>query len=117
VRLIGGTGNVFARSELVAAFPDPPPASACTGKQKSGKTQLDPSIVTDPSWAEIKAALAYIPADDRDTWWRLGMTLHAHTQGGKEGYAVWDRWSRTAPDQYDSADQPGVARAPTVICR
>lgn len=43
----------------------------------------------------IAAALAVIPADDRDTWMRVGMALH-NWDASDPGYAVWDTWSRTS---------------------
>ncbi|MDQ0017832.1 P4 family phage/plasmid primase-like protein [Variovorax boronicumulans] len=43
----------------------------------------------------ILAALAVIPADDRQTWLCVGMALH-HWDASDAGYTVWDAWSRTS---------------------
>ncbi|RST54056.1 phage/plasmid primase, P4 family [Variovorax sp. DXTD-1] len=41
----------------------------------------------------IVAALAVIPADDRNTWMRVGMALHSW-DALEAGFPVWDDWSR-----------------------
>jgi len=40
----------------------------------------------------IQAALAHIPAHDRDTWLRVGMGIKAEL--GDDGYALWSEWSQ-----------------------
>ena len=47
--------------------------------------------------ADIKSALRHVPADDRDTWVRLGMACHSL---GEDLFDVWDAWSRTS-EAYD----------------
>lgn len=44
----------------------------------------------------IVAALAAIPADDRDTWMRVGMALHSW-DAAEAGFSVWDDWSHKSP--------------------
>lgn len=63
-----------------------------------------------PDWARIKEALAFIPADDRDDWLRVGMALHAEGRGGDEAEAVWREWSRQS-DKFDARDQARVWRS------
>ena len=63
-----------------------------------------------PDWARIKEALAFIPADDRDDWVRVGMALHAEGRGGEEAEAVWREWSRQS-DKFDARDQARVWRS------
>lgn len=41
----------------------------------------------------IVAALAVIPADDRNTWLRVGMALNSWDPS-EAGFPVWDHWSR-----------------------
>ena len=53
----------------------------------------------------IKAALAYIPADDRETWLRMGMAIKDAL--GNNGFEVWDAWS-TGADNYSAADARDV---------
>lgn len=48
-------------------------------------------------YEEIKAALRHVPADDRDTWVRIGMACHA---AGDDMFGVWDAWSQTS-EAYD----------------
>ena len=102
VDLIGGTRKVYDQSDLIAAFPSPSPINRPIRRPENGNI---PSIAHSPGWAEIKAALAYIPADDRGTWLKVGMALHAHARGSEAGYAVWGRWSQSAPDKYDPDNQ------------
>ncbi|MBV8657757.1 MAG: DUF3631 domain-containing protein [Burkholderiales bacterium] len=56
------------------------------------------------SETEIQAALAYIPAHERDTWVRMAMAVKAEL--GDAGMVLWEAWSQTA-DNY----QPKAALA------
>lgn len=60
---------------------------------------LDVAKVT----ADLRAALALIPADDRDTWIRVGHYLH---NLGELGFELWEEWSRTS----DNFDEEGLTR-------
>ena len=62
---------------------------------------------TDPTEEEarIREALRFIPADDYDTWTRIGMAIHSEMPGAR-GLALWDAWSRTCPDKYDERQPP-----------
>lgn len=55
-------------------------------------------------WAEIDAALPFIPADERDVWLRVGMALHNETGGSDKGFERWAAWSQ-ASEKYDDRDQ------------
>jgi putative DNA primase/helicase len=48
----------------------------------------------------IRAALAYIPADDRELWLRVGMALHSELSG-EDGLALFDEWSQRG-ETYDA---------------
>ncbi len=39
----------------------------------------------------IRAALSFIPAYDRDIWLRMGMAIKSEL--GDEGYSLWAEWS------------------------
>lgn len=43
---------------------------------------------------EITAALSFISANDRDTWWRMAMAVKSEL--GEAGFDAWDAWSQTA---------------------
>lgn len=47
-----------------------------------------------PSVSDVERALAYIPADDRDTWVKMGMAVKSAL--GDTGFDVWDQWSSGA---------------------
>jgi hypothetical protein len=59
--------------------------------------------------AEIRAAAAAIPADNRDTWREVGMSIHsiAPTQ---QGFGLWCEWSQTS-EKFDPVDQARVWRS------
>ena len=62
-----------------------------------------------PAWTEheearIKAALGFVPAVDRQIWLHVGMSLH-WTGWGHKARAIWDDWSKTAPEKFDQEDQ------------
>ena len=57
-----------------------------------------------PTAEVVQDALGSVPADDRPTWLQIGMALHHWSSGSDEGLAVYDEWSRSAPDSYVEAD-------------
>ena len=60
-------------------------------------------IDTDREWSldEIREMLSYIPPScSRDEWLRVGMALN----DGGYPMAVWDEWSRGAPEKYNGFD-------------
>ena len=56
----------------------------------------------------LRAALYSIPADDRDTWVKVGMALKSELGDG--GFDLWDGWSRQS-DRYKAADARAVWRS------
>ena len=56
----------------------------------------------------IRAALEFVPADDRETWLRMGMAVKAELNG--EGFDVWDTWSQSA-ESYNAKDTRDVWRS------
>lgn len=52
-----------------------------------------------------REALSFVPADDRETWWRMGMAVKAEL--GEPGFDLWDEWSQGA-DNYRPADARDV---------
>lgn len=56
----------------------------------------------------IRAALGYVPADDRETWVQMGMAVKAELGDG--GFDLWDEWSRTS-DRYSESDARSVWRS------
>ncbi len=55
-------------------------------------------------WSDVENALSHIDARDRDVWIRVGMAVKR--EFGEEGFALWDRWSQSAPNY-----EPKAARA------
>ncbi|HEB87320.1 MAG TPA: hypothetical protein ENI68_09950 [Gammaproteobacteria bacterium] len=58
--------------------------------------------------AAVDAALRFIPADDRETWVKVGMAIHAEL--GDDGYSLWDYWSQTG-QSYNECDARQVWRS------
>jgi hypothetical protein len=58
------------------------------------------SFATDEQLRELRSALAFIPADDRDLWIRIG---HALKTLGDHGRGLWIEWSQTS-DKWQSVD-------------
>lgn len=52
---------------------------------------------------DIYAALQFIPADDRETWVKVGMALKSEM--GDKGFSLWDYWSQSAPNYQERAAQ------------
>lgn len=69
---------------------------------------------------ELRLALQFIPADDRETWVNIGNACK--TEYGDEAFPIWDEWSQQAAS-YKAADakavwrslQPGHVRLGTII--
>ena len=56
----------------------------------------------------INSALAFVPADDREIWLKMGMAIKSEL--GDSGFHVWDSWSQQA-DNYKSSDSRDVWRS------
>ncbi|NKJ45641.1 hypothetical protein CIC12_02540 [Burkholderia sp. SG-MS1] len=50
----------------------------------------------------VKSALKVIPADDRETWLKVGAALEEDF--GEDGRELWDEWAQTST-KYDGGDQ------------
>lgn len=57
---------------------------------------------------DLMQALDFIDSDDRDTWLKVGMALHA--TGDSRGYQIWCDWSIKS-GKFDSKDQYRVWRS------
>ena len=55
--------------------------------------------------SQIREALNFIPADDRDLWLRIGMAIKSEL--GETGFELWDAWSQQAAC-YNSRDARDV---------
>ena len=49
----------------------------------------------------IAEALRFVPADDRETWLRIGMAVKSDL--GDSGFSLWDDWSATASNYKEAA--------------
>jgi hypothetical protein len=90
-----------ALERLQAACPPEPPRerSQYNGQYNGGR---------DGDAERARDALKYIPADDRETWLRMGMALHS--TGWGSAYAIWADWSQTS-SKYKERDQDKTWRS------
>lgn len=51
-------------------------------------------VYSDTKLEEVAEAISYIPADDYDTWYRVGMCLKH--KFGDAAFSIWDHWSQTS---------------------
>jgi putative DNA primase/helicase len=58
---------------------------------------------------EIRAAISFIPAHDRDTWVLIGMAVKSEL--GNDGFGLWDEWSATSESTYDAGAARSVWRS------
>ncbi len=56
----------------------------------------------------IGTALNFVPADDRETWLRMGMAIKSKL--GDSGFDLWDGWSQQA-ESYKNGDVRDVWRS------
>lgn len=82
------------------------PATASTGAIAPSTARA----LADHEIADIRAALALIPSDKRETWVTVGMALHKDV-GGALGFELWTSWSQTCQDKFDAQDQQRVWRS------
>ncbi|CAM0557120.1 hypothetical protein EHLJMEHL_02208 [Vreelandella titanicae] len=57
---------------------------------------------------ELRLALTHIPADDRDTWVKVGNAVK--TEYGDDGWFAWDEWSQGG-ESYNAKDAETVWRS------
>jgi putative DNA primase/helicase len=50
-------------------------------------------------FARMQGALSYVPAHDRDTWLRMGMSIKSAL--GEDGFPLWSEWSQQ-DESYDA---------------
>ena len=74
--------------------------------EPSNETLAAVDALLDP--ADARQMLAHIPADDRETWLKMGMAVHSEFEDS--GFAIWDEWSQGA-GSYNSADALAVWRS------
>ncbi len=96
---------------LEGAIPSPLPdwIRDLQGRDRGGEKPdlFGTRFATPEQVAELREAIVFLDADDRDTWYRCGMALHAL---GQAGWSVWVEWSQTSP-KYDPVDQIRVWRS------
>lgn len=96
---------------LAGAIPSPLPdwiRDLQRPQESAGQVDLFSSRFATPEQiAELREALSFLEADDRDTWVRYGMALHPLGQGG---WSLWNEWSQKSA-KYDPVDQIRVWRS------
>ena len=94
-------GAEFAPLELVEA-----PAwllELCTRSSDVRPHEPEAEHLEAEKVAEIRAALAYVDPDPRDTWLKVGMALKS-TGAGDQALGLWTEWARGS-DKFNEAGQ------------
>jgi hypothetical protein len=103
-----GTRNAAPATQSIIAELGEPPAylkNRATGAPSLAARalkELTPWSAYDE--AQLRSALAFIPAVDREIWLRAGMAIHEAGSGAR-GFTIWCEWSKTAPEKYNDVDQ------------
>lgn len=79
------------------------PQAVSNKEPGAGKLVAELNVDIIPTADAINLALAYIPADDRDTWLRIGMAVHSW-DSSHVGYKVWSEWSAKS-SKFDGVTQ------------
>lgn len=102
---------------LDAAVPSPLPGWIADMAQPAAALHSGPAGLAagpvplpEAELAEIRHALGFIPALERETWLLVGMALHKDV-GGALGFELWCAWSQTCPQKFDPQDQQRVWRS------
>jgi hypothetical protein len=98
VRIVDVNGRHYTRAEIREAFPLVQTATVLPFTRTTARTDSD----------RIRDALAYINADNRDTWLKVGMAIEAEL--GPAGRPLWDEWSAQSA-KYNERDQEATWRS------
>lgn len=92
VKLIHESGARYSKGELLKAFPAPrrrkptsPKKRPLMGEPGRGLDRFVGQHQDGPLWS--------ISPDDYGPWLKVGMALHAETNGSANGQRLWDAWS------------------------
>lgn len=73
------------------------------GNREKPKTEPTKLLLPKNKVQEIRSALTVIPAEDYDTWLRMGMALHS-TGAGNQAFGLWVEWSQKS-EKYNAVEQ------------
>lgn len=97
-----GPGKIIAAPEFIAKALKPAAIQAPAASPRPAGV----AILNERQRAEVSDALLVVPADDRETWVRIGMAIHS-SDPGEAGFLVWDEWARKSA-KHDLADSRRV---------
>jgi putative DNA primase/helicase len=84
-------------------------AAKRSGLNEAARVVSPPPPETPQEVERVRDALSVIPADDRDTWFRIGAALHSTKW--KSWRQIWDEWSQTAPKKFNEEGQNKAAES------
>jgi len=102
VELMETSGMIYGAAELTAAFPPLLPG------QPKRSSEFTRGRFDGHAFGGLVSALAHIPADDRDVWFRVGAALKL--EFGEAARPLWDGWSATSA-KYDARSQEKLWRS------
>src|SRR5262245_59565642 len=92
VKLIDASGARYGREELLSAFP-PPRKRKPTSPKKRPLMGMHGRGLDRFVGQQQDGPLYSISSDDYRDWLRVGMALHAESNGSADGLALWNAWS------------------------
>lgn len=103
--------DVLGYEDRIAPLPDSV-AAACQRRFGASKPAFDSEDFMaghEPKLgltiAQMQELLSYLdPSMPRDPWLRAGMAVHQETEGGDDGFEIWDEWSSEG-DTYPGTDK------------
>jgi predicted P-loop ATPase len=97
VRIVHESGALpYTREQMLKALP--PIDRKGNGSHTAGEGTVK---IEDCTCKALRSALAFMRADDRGLWVRMG---HALKELGDVGRGLWLEWSQTSLEKYDSRD-------------
>lgn len=98
----------FHTGEKVDGPLAPVPADLIDERRFNDRRDLAPLPTATPeSWAlerdRVEAALTHVSPDGYEQWIRIGMAIHAASNGSEEGFARWHEWSASG-ESYDGIE-------------
>lgn len=90
VGLIGGDRQRYSTDEILSAFPPIEIAEPTNRDFPTSKDTWDTQTA-----GRVKSALAVLPAESRDDWFRYGGAIYDASGGSEDAFDIWDEWSKT----------------------
>ncbi|NTE64587.1 hypothetical protein G6M85_03050 [Agrobacterium tumefaciens] len=104
VRIVGGSGKRYSGKDVLDAFGLADAIETVEDEESVAKEEIE-SHQHGPDIERLKSALEYLSSDEYADWFKYGAAIFDEFEGSKEGFEIWDEWSkRTESENYSSPD-------------